>query len=429
MASKARGGRGRRGSGDGAATILVRRIEEGSHAKTAHHGGAWKVAYADFVTAMMAFFLLMWLLSSTTEEQRRAIAEFFAPQNPLGRASTGSGRPFGGLTPNDDGMMTSTAGAIVVAPGPQPIVELVEEDESETPARPSPPHDGPPGEETTDPRRTDRLAALPPEAGEEGGTHGAREGAAAWPRVAPGEAPPPVPPQEVQERAPATAAPLAAPAPPRREERPAPAAPDAVLRTQSEAALRAELARRETMELERAAERIRTAVRDDPALADLARQLLVEQTPQGLRIQLLDAERQPMFALGDSTPNERARALLARIVPVIAALPNAISIAGHTDATPFRGTGPLARSNWDLSAERANATRRVLLEAGIAGARIHSVAGHAEREPLLPEQPTAAANRRVSVTLLRMVPPDAAPPSLAATPARPDTEPRTGTAR
>src|SRR5690606_32521808 len=116
--------------------------------------------------------------------------------------------------------------------------------------------------------------------------------------------------------------------------------------------------------------------------------------------------------------------LLARIAPVIAALPNAISIAGHTDATPFRGTGPLARSNWDLSAERANATRRLLLEAGIAGSRIHSVAGHAAREPLLPEQPTAAANRRVSVTLLRMVPPDAMPPRLASAPARSEAAPR-----
>jgi chemotaxis protein MotB len=403
MASRARGGRGRRGGGDGAATILVRRIEESPHARTTHHGGAWKVAYADFVTAMMAFFLLMWLLNSTTEEQRRAIAEFFAPPHPLGRAATGSGRPFGGLTPNDDGMLTITAGTVVVEPGPQPIAEPAEEDESETPARPAPPHDG------------------PPEAGDEVGSRGGREGAAAWPRGQPGEASPPVTPREAQ--ATAAAAPLAAPAPPRPEERPAPADPDALLRAQSEAALRAELARRETMELERAAERIRSAVRDDPALADLARQLLVEQTPQGLRIQLLDAERQPMFALGDSMPNERARALLARIVPVIAALPNAISIAGHTDATPFRGTGPLARSNWDLSAERANATRRVLLEAGIAGTRIHSVAGHAEREPLLPEQPTAAANRRVAVTLLRMVPPDAAPS------ARPETEPRTGTAR
>lgn len=140
-------------------------------------------------------------------------------------------------------------------------------------------------------------------------------------------------------------------------------------------------------------------MRGDPALAELARQLLVEHTPEGLRIQLVDAEGHPMFALGGAGPNERARALLARVGQIVARLPNPIAIAGHTDATPFRGGGE--RSNWDLSAERANATRRLLTESGLPEARIRSVTGNAERDLLIADQPNAAANRRVSITLIR----------------------------
>jgi len=170
----------------------------------------------------------------------------------------------------------------------------------------------------------------------------------------------------------------------------------------SDAALRAEHERRERDAFERTAEEIRRMVAADPALADLGRQLLVEQVPEGLRIQLLDAERQPMFALGGATPNDRARVLIGRVAQAAARLPNDIAITGHTDATLFRGGGD--RSNWDLSADRANTTRRLLTEAGLPEMRIRSVAGLAAREPLLPDQPGAAANRRVAITLLRQAP-------------------------
>ena len=143
-------------------------------------------------------------------------------------------------------------------------------------------------------------------------------------------------------------------------------------------------------------------VREDPDLADLARQLVVEQVPEGLRIQILDADRQPMFATGGAAPNDRARLLIQKVAQVVGRLPNALAIAGHTDAAPFRGNGE--RGNWELSADRANAARRLLLEGGIAEARLQSVAGHAERMPLLPAEPLAAANRRVAITLLREAP-------------------------
>ncbi len=98
---------------DGGTTIIKREeVVEGGH-----HGGAWKVAYADFVTAMMAFFLLMWLLNATTEQQRRGLADYFSPSNVLGQAATGSGQPFGGHTPNDDGSMVSDKGARTLQPG------------------------------------------------------------------------------------------------------------------------------------------------------------------------------------------------------------------------------------------------------------------------------------------------------------------------
>jgi chemotaxis protein MotB len=341
--------------GKGGATIVFRKIEDGGHR---HHGGAWKVAYADFVTAMMAFFLLMWLLNATTEEQRKGIAEYFSPSNVLGRSSSGSGEPFGGRTPHASERMTQDAGAIRVERGPMPVLPDVEvEDESSIPARPVPLRDGPEGEdEEADPRRVRTARADAP----------------------PGDSDP-------------------------RQQRGEAADP----RQLSDADLRAEHQRREREAFERAAEEIRRVIAQDPALADLGRQLLIEQTPEGLRIQLLDADRQPMFALGGAAPNDRARGLIMRVAQVAARLPNKIAITGHTDATPFRGGTD--RSNWDLSTERANATRRLLTEGGVAEARIESVAGQADRQPLLRDQPAAAANRRVAITLLREAPGAAAP--------------------
>jgi chemotaxis protein MotB len=139
-------------------------------------------------------------------------------------------------------------------------------------------------------------------------------------------------------------------------------------------------------------------VQDDPALSELAKQLAIDMTPDGLRIQIMDEVRQPMFATGSSVPNERARLLLQKVVPVLMKLPQAISIAGHTDAAPFAGK---ERTNWELSTERANATRRLLVDGGLPIDRIRTVTGHADRDPLLPADPFAAANRRIAIVVLR----------------------------
>ena len=119
------------GKAKGRGTVVIRKEEvvEGGH-----HGGAWKVAYADFVTAMMAFFLLMWLLNATTEDQRKGLADYFSPTNVLSHNSSGSGKPFGGHTAFDQGAMVSDRGAVLVTQGRTPVPLDVEDDDSDTPA-------------------------------------------------------------------------------------------------------------------------------------------------------------------------------------------------------------------------------------------------------------------------------------------------------
>jgi chemotaxis protein MotB len=345
----------KRGKGDGGITV-IRRIEEGGHG---HHGGAWKVAYADFVTAMMAFFLLMWLLNATTEEQRRGIADFFNPSNALATGASGTGMPFGGMTPHSAGNMASDTGAIRLERGPRPTEQELEQDESERPAEATRRIPGPPGDEDARAARVDSVQSPRPDSiGEASAAEGSASGA--------GET---------------TPAPLLT----------------------GEATRRLEAAQAEQGRFEDMADALRQTFLADPALAELARQVLVEITPEGLRVQLLEADGQPMFATGGAAPTERARQMIQRVAQAAARLPNPIQVTGHTDSTPFRGGG--TRSNWDLSAERANATRRMLSEAGVAEARIRGVTGMADRDPLLPEQPQAAGNRRVAITLLRQAEP------------------------
>lgn len=332
-------------------TIIIRKEEviEGGH-----HGGAWKVAYADFVTAMMAFFLLMWLLNATTEEQKRGLADYFSPNNLMSRTTSGFGAPFGGTTPNVDGSLASDRGAVQLTTGPTHPVIDAEDAEGDTPAMPS----------------TQQVSgpSLLTMAQDGGVAPAASQGTAT---------------SDIM-RAPVNQTAID------------PVAP--VLPAPKDVAEEATREQREHAAFEQAAEQIREAVRSDPALAGLAKQLAIDLTPEGLRIQIMDEDRQPMFAFGASALNDRARALLSKVVPVLLRLTQAIAIDGHTDAAPYRGG---ERSNWDLSAERANATRRLLTDAGLPERRLRSVAGHADRDPLLPADPLAAANRRIAILVLR----------------------------
>ena len=351
--------------------VIIRREEivEGG----GHHGGAWKVAYADFVTAMMAFFLLMWLLNATTEAQRKGLADYFTPSNALSHASSGAGQPFGGHTPYDTGELVSDRGAETVRPGKAPAVPDTDDPDSDQP--PDQPHPAipPPPDGAAD--QPDVAVGNAAHAQMQQGTKAPGGGMAA----AEAKAPSPTPSAGAFQGV------------------PAPGDPKAM----QDAALRAEMARREQAAFAQAAAQIRDAVRGDPGLAGLLSQLAIDQTPEGLRIQLLDAEKQPMFATGSADMNDRARLLLQKIAPVLAKLSEPISIAGHTDAAPYKGDG---KTNWDLSTERANATRRLLAEAGLQEARVRSVTGNADRDLLLPADPLAAANRRIAIVVLRKYP-------------------------
>ena len=240
--------------------------------------------------------------------------------------------------------MLSDLGSPQVTVGQQPVVDHVEEDESDVIVQPRP--------------HRDDTKSKEPDLG--------------------GRPPPKPPPQQVRNAAPAGPVPVAATTAGRGD----------VQRKPTEAELQAALEKREKQAFEQAAQQIRDAVGNDPQLAELARQLVIDMTPEGLRIQIRDADREPMFPLGSAVPNDKARLLLQKVAPVLARLTQDISIAGHTDAAPFAGSG---RTNWELSADRANATRRLLIESGLQESRIRSVTGNAERDLAVPSR---SAGRR-----------------------------------
>jgi chemotaxis protein MotB len=342
----------KKGNGQGGNIIIKREeIIEGGH-----HGGAWKVAYADFVTAMMAFFLLMWLLNATTEKQRRGLADYFAPSNAIATKTSGSGLPFGGRTPFDNGSMVSDKGAQTVKPGRSTAAVAPDDADADMSDQALAPRQI---DDDGDPAPAQLARSNADDSGEDGGSKKMQS-----PQTEP----------NADDRA--------ATADKAREER-------------------AQRVAQERANFDQAAEQMRAALQADPDLAAFAHQLSIDITPEGLRIQLLDEDRQPMFASGSTVLNDRARLIVQKIAPMIAKLPEPISITGHTDAEPYHGGG---MTNWDLSTERANATRRLLAESGLADQRFKSVAGTADRDLLLPGDPRAAANRRIVIVVLRQIP-------------------------
>ncbi len=274
-----------------------------------HHGGAWKVAYADFVTAMMAFFLLMWLINTTSPEQKRGIADYFAPAS-ISQSTSGSGGILGGTALGEDGAKNSGSSSVL-----------------------------------------EQLAPRTPESQDPGDTTESLSAA-------------------------------------------------------SEDALREALAKKEADSFASAAQSLRQALQDMPELAELSKQLLIDQTPEGLRIQLVDQDGRSMFQEGKVMPNDRARILLRAVSRVINQLPNRVTISGHTSASP---TGRRNEGDWQLSSGRADAARQILQGAGVVPDRVYQVAGKANSDPLYPDDPTLAGNRRIAIILLRekpVLPPD-----------------------
>jgi chemotaxis protein MotB len=269
--------------------IIIKRVKKGGHAA---HGGAWKIAYADFVTAMMAFFLLMWLLGSTTEGDKKGIADYFASPLKLALMASGSG---------------AGDAAHVIKGGGQDLT-----------------------------RSTGQVKR--------------------------GEV-------EVQR--------------------------DTVNIHQ----LKAEQVRAEVARLENLQKKVEEALAANPELKALSAQIRMEMTADGLRIQILDEDGRPMFASGSAGVQPYMRRLLQAMGGILATVPNRLTLEGHTDAQPF-AAGDRAYSNWELSADRANASRRELLVGGLPEDQVLRVQGLAASHPFDRRDPLAPTNRRISIVVM-----------------------------
>jgi chemotaxis protein MotB len=341
--------------------IIIKRHKKGHDGA---HGGGWKVAYADFVTAMMAFFLLMWLLNSTDQEKRQGIAQYFTAFDAVSRSTSGAGGVLGGVTLGPGDLPKMTGGIVVGVP----LAPTGEEADTE----------GPEFEQTRNAAAEDTPNLQPNTRGASGVGPGP-SGQATAGNQSPGMA---------------ASGQLFTGARPQGQQNEGMGA----LNEQ----MQREMARREEQSFARAEADIRQAIQEVPELKPLQQNLIVDRTPEGLRIQLIDQERNAMFASGSATPADGTRRLLQTVARIVQNLPNPIAITGHTDSTPFpRGA---QYTNWELSADRANAARRALLDAGMQQARIARVIGRADTEPFIADNPSDPRNRRISIVLLRDVP-------------------------
>jgi chemotaxis protein MotB len=148
---------------------------------------------------------------------------------------------------------------------------------------------------------------------------------------------------------------------------------------------------------------LRQALQDMPEITEASKHIMVEESKQGLNIEIVDQDGRSMFLDGAKDPNERTRKIIQKMAPALKAMPFRISITGHTAASkvpPKPGYGP-----WELSADRANAVRQILADEGVPPGHVFMVAGKADTEPLFPDNPTMSPNRRVTITLMREEPP------------------------
>lgn len=271
-------------------TIIIKKVKKSGQG---HHGGAWKLAYADFVTAMMAFFLLMWLLGTTEPSIRQGIADYFTdPWKPsvAGGANTG-----------DATSLIQGGGQDVTQSEGQ--VKLTNEGKQESIAQAS-----------------DR---------------------------------------DVDEEA----------------------------------------ERRDINHLKQLKEKIDNLIETNPILKQFKNQMMIDFTTEGLRIQIIDQEKKPMFNTASARMEPYAAQILDQLAPVINELPNRISVSGHTDSAPFPGSGQ-GYTNWELSADRSNAARKELVRGGLKDDKIIRVVGLASSVHLNKDNPLDPMNRRISIIVL-----------------------------
>ena len=348
---------------DGGNIIIIKRIKKAAHG---HHGGAWKVAYADFVTAMMAFFLLLWLLNVTTDVERKGIADYFSPAS-ISKSESGAGGVFGGQS------ITSPGAQISDSSPPGVSNTLPEPDEAEE-------EGGRKDEGAKDPTGIGKTET-------DKNVQGNNAAVSPLKKVVVEK----VPPEKLDEKA------------------------------------LEEAKKREEESFKKAEESLRQAIKNSPEMASLEENLLIDSTPEGLRIQIVDKDGYSLFNTGNSNLVGRSRELVMTVGKVISRLPNKITIAGHTDSTPYRG---LSRSNnWELSAGRAYSSMMALIMGGYTEDRVSDIRGKADREPLLSDDTKNPQNRRISIILLRRYGNDAkaedakGEPKTDAMPAKPDAPP------
>ena len=269
--------------------IIIKRVKKGGHAV---HGGAWKIAYADFVTAMMAFFLLMWLLGSTAKGELQGIAAYFA--SPLKVAMTGG-----------DGAGNSSS---VIPGGGNDLTKVHGQV-----------------------RRTD--------------------------------------------------------------------AEKSNNRRMTAEQMRADIARQDAARIKALQAKIDAIITASPILNEFRSQIRMDVTPDGLQIQIVDEQNRPMFDSGSALVKPYMRDILRGIGASLTEVENRVSLAGHTDAVPY-GNSDRGYSNWELSADRANASRRELVAAGMPDDKLARVVGLAASDLLEPENPRSPSNRRITITIL-----------------------------
>ena len=273
---------------EGLRPIIIKRVKKSGGG---HHGGAWKIAYADFVTAMMAFFLLMWLLGSTTKGNLQGIADYFS--TPLKVAMAGG---------SGSGDATS-----VIKGGGKDMTRIDGQQKK--------------GEDLTPSRNYSLKAA---------------------------------------------------------EE---------------------ELARAEAKRLQILKDKIEEAIATIPSLQQYQKQLLIDITSEGLRIQIVDEKNRPMFALASAELQPYTKVILHEIAKILNDVPNKVSLSGHTDATPY-SSGEKSYSNWELSADRANASRRELVAGGMAETKVLRVVGLSSAVLFDAKNPYNPVNRRISIIVM-----------------------------
>ena len=270
------------------APIIVKRIKK---VAGGHHGGAWKIAYADFVTAMMAFFLLMWLLGSTAKGDLEGIAEYF--KNPLKVSMQG-------------GSGSGDSSSVIKGGGQDITRQAGQVKKGETEAE----------------KKSYNLKAA-----------------------------------------------------------------------------KAELEKLEAQRLSILKQKLEAAIDTNPTLKQFKRQLLLDITAEGLRIQIVDEQNRPMFNLASADLQSYTKIILREIGAVLNDVPNRVSLSGHTDATVY-ANGGRGYGNWELSADRANASRRELISGGMDEAKMLRVVGLGSSVPFGDAAPTDPINRRISIIVM-----------------------------